>query len=184
MPIPPTAKRTLIDGALWIAIAFCSWFLLTRHFVAFLAVSGRWQLPGVSRVHVGHVQRDPDSSFTDVLITVRKDGSQGVTRLLKEELLGVRPGDTLWLIHPAYVTVNIPPRYRFKPFRLVTEFPEIFFLVCGCWLFARFRSRLGKPFDAYEGTEKPTVTYIAPSPDSWGRSKQFIKKKEEHEGGD
>jgi hypothetical protein len=151
--------------------------MLTRHFVAFFAVSGRWQMPTISRVYVGHVQRDPDSTFTDVLISVKKDGNQRMDRLLKEELVGVDPGDTLWLIRTPYVTVTSPPCYRFSFFRLVTEFPEIFFLICVYWLFARFRSRLGKPHDAYEGSEKPTVTYEVPAPESWGRAKLLIEKK-------
>ena len=173
----PKARRMLIDGLLWAVIAFCIWFILTKHFVAFFAVSGRWQMPGFSRAHVGHVQRDPDSNFTDFLITVNKDGSQKLDRLLKEELAGVKPGDTIWLIHTPYVTVTSPPSYRFTFFRLVTEFPEFFALIFGSWLFTRFHSRLGKPFDAYEGPRKPTITYVDPSPDSWGRSKSVITKK-------
>lgn len=171
----------LIDGLLWTVIAFCTWFLLTRHFVAFFAVSGRWQLPSISRVYVGRVQHDPQDAFKDILITVNKHGSQRVERLLKEELTDVQPGDTIWLIHTPYVTVTSPPSYRFAFFRLFTEFPEIFMLISGCWLFFRFRSRLGKPFDAYEGSKKVAVTYIVPSPDSWGHSKLLIKKKDQDE---
>jgi hypothetical protein len=175
----PKTRRTAIDGFLWIVIAFCIWFLLTRHFVAFFAVSGRWQMPGISRVYVGHVQHDSNDAFKDVLITVNKDGSQEVSRLLKEELIGVQPGDTIWLIHTPYVTVTSPPSYRLTFFRLITEFPEIFLLISGCWLFFRFRNHLGKPFDAYEGPKKATVTYVIPSPDSWGRSKLLIKNKDQ-----
>jgi len=179
MLISPKAWRILIDGFLWVVIAVCIWFMLTKHFVAFFAVSGRWQTPGFSRVHVGSVQRDQDSSFTDFLISVNSDGSQKLDRLLKEELTGVQPGDAIWLIHAPYVTITSPPSYRFTLFRLVMEFPEFFALVCGCWLFSRFRGRLGKPFDAYEGNKKPTVTYVDPSPDSWGRSKSIIAKKDQ-----
>jgi len=175
----PKVWQIVIDGLLWAFIVFCVWFMLTKHFVAFFAVSGRWQMPGFSKVHVGSVQRDINSTFTDFLITVNADGSQKIDRLFKEELVGVKPGDKIWLIHPPFVTVTSPPSYRFTPFRLVMEFPEIFALICGSWLFARFRSRLGKPFDAFEGTRKPTVTYVDPSPDSWGRSKNIIAKKDQ-----
>jgi hypothetical protein len=166
-----------MDGLIWAALAFCAWFMLTRHFVAFFAISGRWQVPGIVRVNVGRVERDPNNSFTDSLITVDKDGSQGVTRLAKEELVGVQPGDDIWLIRAPYVTVTSPPCYRFSLFRLVTEFPEALFLICAGWLFARFRSRLGRPFDAFEGNRAPTVTYQVPSPESWGRSRHVIKNK-------
>jgi hypothetical protein len=176
-------RRIAIDGLLWVTITFCVWFMLTRHFVAFFAISGRWQMPGISCVYVGRVQHDTDSTFTDTLITVKKDGSQKVERLLKEELFGVEPGVTLWLIRSPYVTVTSPPCYRLSFFRLLTEFPEIFFLIAAGCLFLRFRSRLGKPFDAYEGTKKPTITYVDPSPDSWGRSERFVNKERGDTGG-
>ena len=181
MLISPQVKRIAVDGLLWLVIAFCTWFMLTRHFVAFFAVSGRWQMPGISKAYVGRVQRDPDNTFTDMLIIANKDGSQKIERLLKEELAFVDPGDTLWLIHPPYVTLTSPPSYRFSLFRLLTEFPEIFFLASGFWLFVRFRSRLGRPFDAYEGNKAPSVTYVAPSPESWGRSKRVIEGKRNQE---
>jgi len=182
MPFSPKARRILVDGLLWTMLAFCAWFMLTRHFVAFFATEGRWQAPGIVRVNVGRVERDPNNSFTDTLITVNKDGSQSVTRLPKEELLGVDPGDQLWLIRAPYVTVTSPPCYRFSVFRLITEFPEMFFLICAYWLFARFRSRLGRPFDAFEGSKKPTVTYKDPSPDSWGHSRLVVKNKDRGTG--
>jgi hypothetical protein len=129
-------------------------------------------------VLVGRVDKDRDDPFTDRLITVNKDASQSVTRLLKEELSDVKPGDTIWLIRPPYVTVVASvPAYRFSLGRVVTVFPEFFLLACAGWLFARFRSRLGRPFDAYEGGEKPSTTYVVPDPDSWGRSSRFIKGK-------
>ena len=178
----PKTRRMAIDVLLWVVIAFCIWFSLTRHFVAFFATSGRWQMPSISRVQVGSVQKDPDNFYTDRLIMVEKDGSQKVTRLLKKELVGVKPGDKLWLIRPPYVTiVASTPAYRFSPIRLVTEFPEVFLLICGSWLFFRFRKRLGKPFDAYEGSEKTNATYIVPDPESWGRSRQFIKKNDQED---
>jgi hypothetical protein len=171
------AWRIAIDGFLWAAIALFAWFLLTRHFVALLAATGRWQRPGISRVLVGQVQRDTNDVFTDVLITVDKDGRQKATRLPKEELFGVEPGEKLWIIWPPYVSVGTsPPTYRFSLGRLVMEFPEIFLLICCTWLFMRFKSRLGKPFDEYVGPTKPTSNYVAPSPESWGRSKNFINK--------
>jgi len=173
------ARRLAIDGLLWTVIALCIWFILTRHFVALFAVSGRWQIPGISRVYVGRVQHDPNDAFKDILITVKKDGTQRVERLLKKDLIGVQPGDTIWLIHTPYVTVTSPPSYRFAFWRLFTEFPEFFMLTSGVWLFFRFRSRLGKPFDAYEGSKKPAVTYVVPSPDSWGHSKLLIEKKKQ-----
>jgi hypothetical protein len=171
-------RRILMDGLLWVAVVFCAWFMLTRHFVAFFAVSGRWQMPALMHVNVGRVERDNNDSFTDVLIIVNSDGSQGVTRLLKEELLDMEPGSKMWLIRTPYVTVTSPPCYRLSLFRLVTELPEFFFLVSAFWLFMRFRSRLGRPFDAFEGTKKPTVTYKDPSPDSWGHSKLVLKNKD------
>jgi hypothetical protein len=72
-----------------------------------------------------------------------------------------------------------PPYYRFGVIRLVKEFPELFLMLGGFWLFSRFRSRLGKPYDAYEGTEKPSTTYVVPDPESWGRSKQFFQNKDQ-----
>jgi hypothetical protein len=169
--------RIAIDGFLWAAIALCAWFLLTRHFVALLAATGRWQRPGISRVQVGQVQRDANDVFTDVLITVGKDGKQKMTRMAKKELFGVEPGDKIWIIRPPYVSVGaFPPAYRFSLSRLVMEFPEIFLLICGTWLFMRFKSRLGKPFDEYVGAKKPTSSYVVPAPESWGRSKNFIRK--------
>jgi hypothetical protein len=177
MPISPKVRRILLDGLLWALLAFSAWFALTRHFVAFFAASGRWQAPGILRVNVGRVERDPNDSFTDTLITVNKDGSQGVARLAKEELVGVQPRDRVWLIRAPYVTVTSPPYHRFSFFRLATEFPEVLFLVCAGWLFARFRGRLGRPFDAFEGAKAPTVTYKVPPPDSWGRSRRVIEGK-------
>jgi hypothetical protein len=173
----------LIDGLLWAVLAFCAWFMLTRHFVAFFAVSGRWQVPGIVRVNVGRVERDANNSFTDSLIVVNKDGSQSVTRLAKDDLAGVQPGDSVWLIRTPYVTVTSPPCYRFSPMRLATEFPEVPFLLCAAWLFVRFRSRLGRPFDAFEGSKKPTVTYRDPSPDSWGHSRLVIGGRRGKENG-
>jgi hypothetical protein len=178
MPISPMVRRIFIDGLLWVVLVFCAWFMLTRHFVAFFAVSGRWQAPGLLSVNVGRVERDPNDSFTDTLIIVNKDGSQGVTRLLKEELADVEPGSRIWLLRTPYVTVTSPPYYRFSFSRLVTEIPEVFFLIAAIWLFMRFRSRLGRPFDAFEGTKKPTVTYKDPPPDSWGHSKLVMKNKD------
>jgi hypothetical protein len=180
--ISPKARRLAIEGFLWVMIALCTWFSLTRHFIVFLAVSGRWQMPGIVRVNVGHVQRDQDDFNTDILITVKRDGSQKMHRLLKKELVGVKPGDKIWLIIPPYVsTFAAPPCYRFGIFRLVVEFPELFLLLSASWLFARFRNRLGKPFDAYESTSKPSATKSVPDPESWGRSKQFIPKKDQDE---
>jgi hypothetical protein len=174
----PKARRLLIDGFLWVVVAFCIWFMLTRHFVAFFAVSGRWQTPGISRVQVARVQVDPEDSQTDILIMLQKDGSQKITRLLKKELIGIKPDDVLWLIHPPYVSVVAsPPAYRFSMIRLVTVFPEFFILLSGTLLVLRFRGRLGRPHDAYEGSKKPTVTYTVPDPESWGRSSQFISKR-------
>jgi hypothetical protein len=178
--IPPMTRRVAVEGALWVLMALCTWFSLTRHFIVLLAVSGRWQAPGVMRVTVGHVQRDLDDFNTDILITVKKDGSQKMHRLLKDELVGVKPNEKIWLIRPLFVTAfSSPPYYRFGIFRLVQEFPELFLLLGGYWLFARFRSRLGKPYDAYEGAEKPSTTYVVPDPESWGRSRQFFQNKDQ-----
>jgi len=170
------AWRVVVDGFLWAAIALCTWFLLTRHFVALLSATGRWQRPGVSRIVVGNVQRDANDAFTDTLIFVNKEGKQKMTRLAKEELYGLEPGEKIWIIIPPYVSVGaFPPAYRFSLHRLVMEFPEIFLLICCTWLFMRFKSRLGRPFDEYAGPKKPTSSYVVPAPESWGRSKNFIK---------
>ena len=178
----PVVKRIVIDGLLWVVIAVCCWFALTRHFVAFFAVSGRWQTPGVSRVYVGRVQENTNDTFNNFLITVNKDGSQKVSKLFKKELIGVKPGDKIWLIHPPFVALAEPSSYRFTILRLFKEFSEIFLLISGCWLFLRFRSRLGKPYDAYEGPKKATaVTYVVPDPNSWGRSKLLINEKNQEE---
>ncbi|MCL1894500.1 MAG: hypothetical protein FWG02_09770 [Holophagaceae bacterium] len=181
------ARRIAIDAFLWVVIFFCTWMTLTRHFIAFWAVSGRWQVPSIRQVHVGHVQKLPyseDPSF-DRLITVNADGSQKVYRLLKEELYGVQGGDNIWLINSPYVALAgkaSPPTFRFSVPNLFLVFPEVFLLICGFWLFLRFRSRLGKPYDAYEGSKKPTTTYVVPPPDSWGRSRLFIGKKDQDNG--
>ena len=175
------ARRIAIDAFLWVFVTFCTWQTLTRHFVAFWAVSGRWQVPSIRQVHVGHVQKMPysDDPSYDRLITVNKDGSQKVYRLLKEDLYGVREGDKIWLINSPYVALGgraSPPTFRFSISKLFFVFPEVFLLLGGGWLFIRFRSRLGKPFDAYEGPAKNTTTYVVPPPDSWGRSKLFVEK--------
>jgi hypothetical protein len=174
------AWRIAIDGFLWAAIALCTWFLLTRHFVALLVATGRWQRPGISHVVVGHVQKDTNDVFTDVLIMVGKDGKQNATRMNKGELFGLEPGEKIWIIRPPYVSAGAtPPAFRFSFSRLVMEFPEIFLLICGAWLFMRFKSRLGRPFDEYVGPKKPTSNYVVPSPESWGRSKNFVGKDQE-----
>ncbi|MCL1894837.1 MAG: hypothetical protein FWG02_11525 [Holophagaceae bacterium] len=180
----PKSRRILLDTILWLVVALCTWFALTRHFLASWVVSGRWQVPSIVRVHVGSVEKIPsaDDFYFDRLIVVKKDGSQKIYRLLKEQLYGVQPEDNIWLINSPFVAGNAsPPTFRFSIPKLFIVFPEFFLLVCGCWLFFRFRSRLGKPFDEYEGPAKPTSTYVVPSPDSWGRSKNFINKKDHEE---
>ena len=143
-------------------------------------------MPSICKVHVGHVQKIPyaeDPNY-DRLITGKEASKQKVYRLLKEDLYGIKPDDEIWLINSPYVALEgraSPPTFRFSIPNLVMVFPEVFLFISGCWLFIRFRSRLGRPFDAYEGPSKPTSTYVVPSPDSWGRSKLLIEKKNQEE---
>jgi hypothetical protein len=122
---------------LWILVGAVLWIVLVQVFLLVLNPFCHLQRPGVARVMVKSVDRDPDSQITDY-VTVKQDDEEQVLRLLKAEAVELKEYDEVWILDAWYSDGLRPTQYRLTPHRLVLEYPVIL-LLPAAWALWRLR---------------------------------------------
>jgi hypothetical protein len=163
-----TWRWTALIG-LWALVGAVGWLMAIQAFMVLIHASGRWQVPGIARVEVLHIERDEDSTFTDNLV-VRRGGRERSLVLLKRECEDVQAGDVIWLLDNYYATPLRPAQFRLTPFRFLVEYPEplLILALIGIWRIRRAQKR--------DQEKPPTTPKITLKDDFHARAQRFSVK--------
>jgi len=110
-------------GALWTLVGLIAWLVVIQVIIVFFSPFGTWQRPGVARVRVVAVEKDPMSLFTDS-VHVLQGGARRSLTMLKAERARLKAGDEVWILENYYVTPTRPAQFRLTPWRILLEYPE------------------------------------------------------------
>ena len=123
MAIPGKVWRWGALGGLWTLVGVIVWLVVIQVILIFFSPFGTWQRPGIARVRVIAVEKDPLSLFTDN-IQVLQGGAKRSLNMLKTERVQLRVGDEIWILDNYYMTGTRPGQFRLTPWRLLLEYPE------------------------------------------------------------
>lgn len=151
MAISRKAWRWGALGGLWALVGLIVWLMAIQMFLVVLTPFGTWQWPGISRVTVKWIDRDPQSTFTDNVVVAQGDEERNLS-MLKVERADLGIGDEIWILENYYVTATRPAQFRLTPIRLLLEYPEPLLILAlfGIWRLRRAQSREVKEDPARE----------------------------------
>lgn len=142
-------------AGLWMIVGVIVWLVVIQASLVLLTPFGTWQKPGIARVTVKWIDRDPQSAFTDNVV-VEEGGEERSLSMLKAERAGLRIGDEIWILDNYYVTATRPAQFRLTPWRLLLEYPEplLILALLGIWRLRRAQAR-AKVREAREDLARP-----------------------------
>ena len=141
--MPPLARpaiRWTVLAALWGLVLAVLWILSVQVFLLALNPFCHLQQPGITRVGVVSVDRNPDSQITDFVTAKHGDETQ-VLAMGKAEAAELRPEDEVWILDAWYTDGLRPTQFRLTLLRLLLEYPAILLLpvALGFWRVHRAR---------------------------------------------
>lgn len=145
MPVPSrSALRWSVLIGLWALMGAVLWLMVVQGFLLALNPFCHLQRPGVNRVTIRSVDRDPDSQLTDYL-TVKEGEEERVIRMAKAEAAELRADDEAWILDAWYTDGLRPTQFRLTPLRLLLEYPALLLLPAA---FALWRVRRDRQKEA------------------------------------
>ena len=139
-PMSPLARPELRWSALvglWALVVAEVWILVVQVFLIVLNPFCHVQPPGIARVEVRGVDRNPDSQLTD-FVTVKDSDSERVLNLPKAEAAALHVDDEVWILDAWYADGLRPTQFRLTPQRLLLEYPALL-LLPAAWALWRVR---------------------------------------------
>ena len=166
------AIRWSVLIALWAVVGAVLWILLVQAFLLALNPFCHAQMPGVARVQVVSVDRNPDSQITD-FATVKHGDAERVLNLAKAEAAELRPEDEVWILDAWYADGLRPTQYRLTLLRVLLEYPALLLLPAawGLW-------RVRKAKRVADAAPPPPVRRVF-TDDFHLRAQRFAKPPEE-----
>jgi len=145
-----TWRWTALTG-LWTLVGLITWLVAIQIFIVLVTPFGTWQQPGIAKVTVKWVDRDPQSQYADNVI-VLQGGMERSLSMLKAELKDLHLEDEIWILDNYYATATRPAQFRLTPLRLLLEYPEPLLVLAlwGIWRIRRSQAR-----DAKEDPNRP-----------------------------
>ena len=123
MAISRSTWRWVMLTGLWTLVGLILWLMAVQAFLVLVTPFGTWQRPGIARVTVKWVERDPESAFTDHVVVAEGEGVRTLS-MLKAERAELAAGETIWILDNYYVTATRPAQFRLTLLRLLLEYPE------------------------------------------------------------
>lgn len=123
--------------ALWCLVGAVLWILLVQAFLLAMNPFCHLQRPGIARLQVKSVDRDPNNAVTD-FVAVKEGEDDRVLRLLKAEAAELKALDEVWIVHAWYEDGLRPTQYLLTPHRLLLEYPFLL-LLPAAWALWRLR---------------------------------------------
>ncbi len=163
-------------AGLWALVGLILWLMVIQAFLVLVTPFGTWQRPGIARVKVKWIDRDPQSTFTDNVV-VDIEGEERSLSMLKAERTELTVGEEIWILDNYYVTTTRPAQFRLTPWRLLLEYPEPLLLLA---LFGIWRLRRALARDAQEDPARPRTVL---RDDFHARAQRFAKPREPGPGG-
>ena len=132
----PALRWSALIG-LWTLVGAVVWIVLVQVLLLALNPFCHLQRPGVARVMVKSVDRDPDNQITDY-VTVKQGEDERVLRMLKAEAADLHEYDEVWILSAWYSDGLRPTQYHLTPHRLLLEYP-VLLLLPAAWALWRLR---------------------------------------------
>lgn len=137
MAITRTTWRWAALTGLWTVVGLVVWLMAIQVFIVLVTPFGAWQWPGIAKVTVKWVDRDPQSPYAEN-VGVIQGGVERNLSMLKVELRELRPDDEIWILDNYYATATRPAQFRLTPTRLILEYP-LPLLLLALWGIRRLR---------------------------------------------
>jgi len=130
---------------LWTLVGMICWLVAIQIFIVLVTPFGVWQRPGIAKVVVKWVDRDPQSQYTDNVV-VMQGGKERSLSMLKAEMRELQIDDEIWILDNYYATATRPAQFRLTPIRLILEYPEPLLLLAlwGIWRLRRAQAKEAK----------------------------------------
>ena len=123
--------------AIWVVVGL--WLMIVQICLAVWDPMGAWQAPGIAKVTVTLVSRDPDNKLTgEVLVQVGGKSREFVFSV--QEAAELEPDDEVWVLSNYRSHGIRPGHFLLTPGRLVLEYPEPWILLA-FWGISRLRKR-------------------------------------------
>ncbi len=160
MAIPGKVWRWGALGGLWTLVGVIVWLVVIQVILIFFSPFGTWQRPGIARVRVIAVEKDPLSLFTDN-IQVLQGGAKRSLNMLKTERVQLRVGDEIWILDNYYMTGTRPGQFRLTPWRLLLEYPEplLILALLAIWRLRRAQAE-ARAREAQEDLTRPRTVLV------------------------
>lgn len=136
---------------LWTVVGLIVWLVAIQVFLVLVTPFGSWQRPGIAKVTVKWIDRDPQSQYADNIV-VMQGGEERSLSMLKTERAELSLEDEIWILDNYYVTATRPAQFRLTPTRLILEYPEPLLILA---LICIWRLRRGLARDAKEDPARP-----------------------------
>ncbi|MDP1830958.1 MAG: hypothetical protein Q8K67_02780 [Geothrix sp.] len=137
----PELRWSALIG-LWALVGAVLWILAVQAFLLVLNPFCHLRRPGIARVLVVAVDRDPQSQITD-FVTVKHGEEEQVLTLAKAEAADLRTDDQVWILDAWYADGLRPAQFRLTPLRLLLEYPVLLLLPAafGLWRVRKARQK-------------------------------------------
>lgn len=127
MALSRSALRWSALLGIWTLVGAVLWLVSVQVFLLALNPFCRLKQPGIARVVVTSLDRDPDSQITD-FVTVKQGDQERVLRMTKSEVRDLRVDDEVLILDSWYEDNLRPTQFRLTPQRLLLEYPVLLLL--------------------------------------------------------
>lgn len=162
------ALRWTVLTALWALVGAVLWLTAVQIFLLALNPFCHLQRPGLARVTVVGVDRNPDSQITDA-VTAKQGDQERTLNLAKAEAGELRADDEVWILDAWYADGLRPTQFRLTLLRVLLEYPALLLLpaALGLW-------RVRKAKQAADAAPPPPVRRVF-TDDFHTRAQRFAK---------
>jgi len=145
MAVSRSTWRWVALTGLWTLVGLICWIMAIQIFIVLVTPFGTWQRPGIAKVTVTWIDRDPQSQYTDNVVAMQ-EGKERSLSMLKAELKGLSIDDEIWILDNYYATATRPAQFRLTPTRLILEYPEPLLILAlwGIWRIRRAQAKAAK----------------------------------------